>query len=406
MILLMTIGVVIASLFFRKTEQISPENKELSALAQGQDAFERRSWQRAEHYLKLAINEQSDEARYYLASLWNQSDEHRTQHSTDEYLDLLKPLLAQEDLRAGREMGIHLIQQAENRTHSKDYDKAEILNHAQFYLEPVAQSGDAFAEYLLGWTYLNLEVPQLDLARQWLTKASETLADGRPAYYLALSYLNEIDNFDSESFMSALEKACDKNFSPAQDHLGRFLFYPNPWIKTDLEKSREYFEKASKAGDLSSMYHLGLWYISNELDDAQGLEWLKIAAKFGHGEAAYYLGRRAEQAYDGSYARIVEYYESAGRLGCALGYNRLGLLYLEGGYGLPIDIDISRSYFERAAEQGCAAAENNLGLCYFYGIFPSDRTDQEAKTWFEKAKAHGDLNAAHNLMIMETMSLT
>jgi len=90
----------------------------------------------------------------------------------------------------------------------------------------------------------------------------------------------------------------------------------------------------------------------------------------------------------------------------------LGLMYYNGGFGVPKDFDEAVEVYRKAVEQGIAKAQDNLGELYTYGraaledlaknimyevglCLGPDEDYDEALKWFRKAAAQGHVEAQY-----------
>lgn len=94
----------------------------------------------------------------------------------------------------------------------------------------------------------------------------------------------------------------------------------------------------------------------------------EIAARSGHAEALFYLGRMyffghgVERDYDQAY----HYYQLAARNGSCRAYNNLGFME-SGGYGRPENPQQAFEYFQCASDMGMAMGSYNLARIYHRG---------------------------------------
>lgn len=97
------------------------------------------------------------------------------------------------------------------------------------------------------------------------------------------------------------------------------------------------------------------------------LEWFTLAAKQGHPNAQYQLGKLyyTGEGVEQSYKEAVVWYEKAAEQGHSEAQNALGGAYLFGDVDL--DYSLALHWFSEAAVKGHKRALYNLGMLYFEG---------------------------------------
>ena len=116
-------------------------------------------------------------------------------------------------------------------------------------VKPLAEAGNATAQYLLGSALANAKAPLLDLAAAegWLRKAAD---QGNLAAMRDLGMLN--------------------------------LYYKKPG---DVEQALRWLRAAADRGDTEAEHQLGILLLGGEVvakDHVQGYKWLLLAAERGH----------------------------------------------------------------------------------------------------------------------------
>jgi len=384
--LIVAFGLIGAGILGIYSKSEGPSSQGEIAFTKGLECFERHAWLRSQHYMQEAFDCNHPKAGYYLAislrslSLLSNDQENR-------FVALMQPLAEQKHIEAARELGLYYF----------DKDERE---KALYWLEKASALGDNIATCRLGCDRLEANSYQTDCEG---LKAIEQAAEDSPMllYQLGLARLKcDPENLD---FLEAFVRSAQQGFFPAQEHLGRLYFYPNPWVSKNLELSKQWLTQAASAGYPPAMYQLGLWHFSEDYHDDMALQWLERAALKGHKEAQYFMGRHCEVLRTPQKESILSWYEKAANKQSVSAFNRLGILYTQGVYGVPIDYLKSHSYFTEAAERGDPAAQNNLGLLYFYKTQDCLESDQKAIEWFEKSAKQGYAAAIHNLTIMRPL---
>ncbi|CRF40358.1 MULTISPECIES: tetratricopeptide repeat protein [Helicobacter] len=109
--------------------------------------------------------------------------------------------------------------------------------------------------------------------------------------------------------------------------------------------------------------------------------------------------KSAQNAYvHKNYTEALRDYEQAGKMGIALAYDMLGVMYRD-GEGVSKDDVRAMQYFKKAEEMGCIAVFKNLGLMYYEGRGVA-KSNEKALEYFKKADNLGDANSAYNLGVM------
>ncbi|HEX4926400.1 MAG TPA: hypothetical protein VFV74_00220 [Burkholderiales bacterium] len=109
---------------------------------------------------------------------------------------------------------------------------------------------------------------------------------------------------------------------------------------------------AAQAGDFEEAVH----GYSRRIRDNDTRAMLDLGEMYEHGRGVKKDARRAAQLYE----RAAE--------PSAWARAKLGILYLQGGEGLPKDYAQARHWLERASADGNASARNNLGVVYERGL--------------------------------------
>jgi len=135
---------------------------------------------------------------------------------------------------------------------TRDYAQALLL------LQPLADQGEAVAQYTLGQMYRR--------GRGFIVSVPEALP--------------------------LLQQAAAANYAPALIALGE-MYETGEGVKQDLEAARQWYKKAAESGNAKAQLHLGLHFIriAEGRDFVQAAAWLRLAAQQNEAEAQYFLGR-------------------------------------------------------------------------------------------------------------------
>jgi TPR repeat protein len=143
----------------------------------------------------------------------------------------------------------------------------------------LAEQGDASAQWILGFMYLNGEgMPQnYGQAAHWLTKAAE---QGFAMAQFNLGFMYDNGEGVPQDFKKALEwytKAAEQGLAEAQTNLG-VMYNNGEGVPQDFKKALEWYTKAAEQGLAEAQTNLGLLYAEGgegvPQDSKKALEWL------------------------------------------------------------------------------------------------------------------------------------
>jgi uncharacterized protein len=178
--------------------------------------------------------------------------------------------------------------------------KSEILSQAEIalrngdfaaavsVLRPLAEAGDAEAQYRLGNMYFEGADEEVSsaMAYHWLNCAAEQ--DHPEACYRLAMGLDERRN--NEERKALLIKAAELGSADAQCALGTHYATGDwPWpCPVDLTESAKWYGKAAEAGNTDAQYEMGFILMLGEgiqKDPVRGLAWFEQAALKGYEDA-------------------------------------------------------------------------------------------------------------------------
>ena len=297
-----------------------------------------------------------------------------------------------------------------------------------------AENGDAHAQFLLSYYYVDDEQPDIEKSVAWLKSAAE---GGHPLaqYVLGDRYFEGVGV--EESLPKAVEwwkKAADQGEPNAQFRYGCCLVLGIKGIvDANPECGLDLISEAAIAGDESAQLWLGNAYRDGEFVEKNhelSLTWFRSAAECGNTDAQRALGEiysfgvgvpadeekaiswfrlAAEQGDAKSQGALAEIYWNRGDKGEAFfwaqeaaeqgdggGFITLAFYYWESGPEQ--DVEKSIEFLKLAAEKDIAFACYFLGCIYREGIgVPADM--EEAVHLWCRAFELGDRECAHNLGI-------
>ncbi len=219
-------------------------------------------------------------------------------------------------------------------------------------LKAKAESGDAKAEFSLGWMYQTGNGVPKDYAKaaQWLR---DSAAQGNADAETNLGTLYADGQGVPENFTMAIQwyrKAADQGGAVAQESLGN--------IYSDVAD----YEEAQ-------------WLVKSKASSAV----FCAQCKWVFAQAAYWYRKAANQG--DSYAQ-----------------DELGTIY-RAGLGVPTSDAIALQWYRKAADQGNADAEMQLGTLYRWGLGVA-QDDARAAMWYREAADHGDADAQYKLGLL------
>ena len=163
----------------------------------------------------------------------------------------------------------------------------------------------------------------------------------------------------------------------------------------------QWYSHLSEASIWKKYADLCDWAYENGLgvqqNSVEAKKWRKIAADNGETTAQGLVGL---EAYDErNYSEAYRYLNMAVKSNNEIVKHYLAMVILEGGYGIPNDINRAINLLTEAANQGFAPSQSELGIIYAMG----DNVPQNmgyAINLFTKAAEQGDDSAQKNLGII------
>lgn len=278
---------------------------------------------------------------------------------------------------------------------AQDYDKGyAALTSGDFAtalreLSPLAETGDAAAQFLLGVLHYNGSgVPKDDaIAEDWFLKSAEQ-GDAAAQFALGVFYNDATGGRqDLERSRHWLLAAAEQGHAKAQSMLG-YVYQNGLGVPKDMAEAMRWYLRAAEQGDLTAQKIAALRYSVGDgvpKDAVQARKWRQRAADQGDAFSQYDLGRSYEDEGDMVQARA--WYLRAAEQNDAKSELRLGFLLY---HGLGGDADPAQAalWYRRAAEQGEAKAQAQLGFLYETGQGVAKDT-AEAAAWTARAVAGG-----------------
>jgi TPR repeat protein len=231
--------------------------------------------------------------------------------------------------------------------------RADRLDRAVEIAKPLAEKGDAKAQFVLGEVY----------------------RDGRGI------------GRDLEQAASWYEKAARQGHTGAMVRLAE-AYRAGAGVKADDKMAVAWCQKAADAGDVGGLGLLGVSYLQGrgvEKDVKRARALLEKGASLKSGFCFFWLATLEQKP------KVVHgLLERAGELGYVPAFTRLGDLLLKENAAA------AAVAYRRAADAGDPAGQRQIGLCFLNG-WGLKAEPERARTWLRRASASGDKLASAKL---------
>jgi TPR repeat protein len=230
---------------------------------------------------------------------------------------------------------------------------------------PLAEKGDARAQYYLGLMYLEDRGVRGD-AREALAWFKRAAVSGDPdaQYMLAPCIHYGGSGPNPEEAMAWLRRAAEQGQPEAQRDLGAYLATGEICARDEREALHWYLQAAAQ-GHPDAQYNAGLMLLEGEgctPDQAQGRKWLKQAADGGDFVAMEVLAAFCEDGLHGfprDPQNAIAWYEASIAEGSARAKFCLGMIYLE-GRGVAKDVAKGLGLVRESDQEGYLYARDVL----------------------------------------------
>ena len=196
----------------------------------------------------------------------------------------------------------------------------------------------------------------------------------------------------------------------AQNNLGWENFGRGWDFSRDVEEMEEddaeavkWYRRAAEAGHIEAQYWLGYMYANGEgveEDDAEAVKWYRLAAEGGHPEAQDVLVQKGEDAYDADdYATALTEWTPLAEAGNAQAQTALGEMYLY-GKGVPQNFAEAAKWYRLAAESGHTEAQNTLGKIAEIASIQIAAEAGDAEAQYTLGKEYDDYTYLHNVCFL------
>ena len=232
------------------------------------------------------------------------------------------------------------------------YDEAIVL------ATPLANAGDAFAQYVIGSSYMNgfghFE-KNFGKAYQWLNKSADQ-GFSRAFHKLGLLYYygNGVKS-DHKIAFNYFSKSAAEGYALSQHNVG-LLLEAGEGVEHDLEKAYEFFLRAANQGHADSQYSLGEIYrkgLGKQKNLKTAFDWYMLAANWGHVDAQFRIGYFYEHGYGTAknIQKAIEWYGNAATVNHLNAIDSLGNIYLLGA-GIEKDSMMALKWYLRGWNAG------------------------------------------------------
>ncbi|MHB1798981.1 MAG: trypsin-like peptidase domain-containing protein [Vulcanimicrobiaceae bacterium] len=292
------------------------------------------------------------------------------------------------------------VQQGVRAALSGDYATAVAI------LGPLAEQGNARAQFEIGFMYSNAQgVPQ-DYAKalHWYhLAAAQGFAEAQYNIGVMYDQGKGVPQDEAEA-IEWYSKPAARGLAQAQYNIGLAYLQGRPGIMSDYAKAFNWLSKSAAEGYADAQLALGTMYgggLGVPQNDAHAVEWFRTAAAQGVAGAQALLGVSYEygRGVPQSYLKALDWYNKAAAQGNDIAETNLGNLY-GAGHGVPQDDTKAAYWYGKAAEQGVVVAQANLGARYAAGRgVPQDF--MLSTKWLILAHAGGDEEAGKLVIKLE-----
>ena len=289
-----------------------------------------------------------------------------------------------------------------------DYASGQANGHRDPRLESQAESGDAAAQFSLGYRYD--QAGDYDQALKWYRNGAE---QGYALAQSALGSMYQMGRGVPQNFGEALKwyrLAVNQADPVAESNLG-LMSARGQGTKPDITRAMTLFEKSAEKGWPPAQANLAYLYTVAPSKDLVGAYmWCTLALAGGQEGCKKTIrdifsqmsrtdidmaGSKAFQWFDSRTAAPRVTGQPMLRLADVDLAVRVGTLYAQGDV-VPQDAPQAVKWFRLGAERGSALAESRLGEMYYLGRgVPKDYG--QAFTWFQQSAQNGDVFGERDL---------
>ena len=231
---------------------------------------------------------------------------------------------------------------------------------------------------------------RLCILRMVLIGLGSMLSGTLPARADTAAGMEAFKNKDYAKAFREWKEAADAGQAAAQFDLG-LLYAQGLGVKRDLAEAEQWYRKAADQGNAEAEFALGQMYSRGwgvPRDAADAMHWLQMAndpdAEALPTDWNILEGYGVQQ----DQKQAAYWYELAAKKGHAEAAFNLGRLYAT-GKGVPHDEEQAARWVRAAASQGYAPAQARLGFRYANGL-GMDKDARRAYFWLTLAYLHGE----------------
>jgi TPR repeat protein len=224
--------------------------------------------------------------------------------------------------------------------------------------------------------------------------------DARAQYYLGVMYANGYGvGGNAAEALKWFEAAGERGYVDAQNQLG-YLYEEGKAVKKDEVRAFKWYRRAAEGGNAAAQFNLARMYgggLGTTKDIGEAFRWYLKSAEGGNAEAQIYVGHLYETGtgVDADVSKAVTWYKKAADQGHVLAYYNLGDMCLN-GRGVRRNAQDAFAWYLKAAKIGFAEAQSMVGYLYARGEGVR-RDDKSAVEWYKKAADQGYAVAQCNL---------
>ena len=206
--------------------------------------------------------------------------------------------------------------------------------------------------------------------------------------------IRELNEEEAPVAIEEIMRIAEKGNPKAETFLA-YLYFEGKYIGQDCQKSYDLICDAESKGYVLASAYKAMFYVhgiivNEDLDEAE-----RLIEPVIHIPPAMYIKGMICLSRDDE-AEAIKWFKKAADKGDNNGLNYLGLAYLQGTGGVPLDPVRAFECFNKSAALGNPEAENMLGVCYQNGE-GTEPDEEQALFWYQEAVKHNDPNAQNNL---------
>lgn len=235
---------------------------------------------------------------------------------------------------------------------------------------------------------------------KWMLRALN--GDCEAQYHLANCYfVGEGIEEDYKQAFELYKVAAEQGHLDAANNLAD-MYLNGEGIAIDEAAALHWFTVAASGGVMEAWFTLGLMYeqgLGTVVNDAEALVAYLTSARGGDMEAQYRMGNIY---YYGLLGQSIDFNEAMNWYKLVAENHHvdalfdLGYMYVN-GIGVEQDVVKGISYYKKAALQGDGQAQTNIGLLYLEGEYGIEKNIAEAVKWLKGAQRTGNEEAVNYL---------